>query len=107
MRLDILAKKENLLSFLFFFILPYAQLSPNMEKNVFEESCRTVSCMFLKGSYWKVEFVRKSFPEQPSVLENVYCLHYSFFKGKGQKILRVYVCSMLLLILMLFFKTVS
>ena len=57
--------------------------------------------MFLKGSYWKVEFVRKSFLEQPSVLENVYCLHYSFFKGKGQKILRVYACSMLLLILML------
>ena len=63
--------------------------------------------MFLKGSYWKVEFLRKSFPEQPSVLENVYCLHYSFFTGKGQKISRVYVCSMLLLILMLFFKTVS
>ena len=63
--------------------------------------------MFLKGSYWKGEFVRKSFPEQPSVLENVYCLHYSFFKGKGQKILRVYVSLMSLLILMLFFKTVS
>ena len=30
-----------------------------------------------------------SCPQQPSVLENVYRLHYSSFKEKGKKILRV------------------
>ena len=42
-----------------------------------------------------------SCPEQPLVLENDYRLYYSFFKGKGQNVLRVCFSLMLLFILIL------
>ena len=56
--------------------------------------------MFRKGFGWKDDRenikVFVSCPEQTSFLENVYNLHYSFFKGKGQNILRVSFSLMLL-----------
>ena len=52
--------------------------------------------------YWKDDRynikVFVSCPEQPSVLENVYRLHYSFLRGKGRDILRVSFSLMLLFI---------
>ena len=51
MRLDILAKMDNLLSFLFC-SFQQAQLSPNMEEYRF---CRILQAfeLFLKDFYWK------------------------------------------------------
>ena len=103
--MSLLVRVDNLLCFYrFFLIFPGTVLSRIWKCIVFEQSSQTES--FLKSfgkkddrQHTKVFMCFLSCLEQPSVLENVYRLHYNSFKEKGQKILRVSFSLLLLSIL--------
>ena len=91
LHLEILARMDNLLSFLSFLLILSGTAFKENGKILFLKNARVwvVSERFW-WERWSLEHrCCASCREQPSVLQNVYRLHYSFFKGKGQNILHV------------------
>ena len=98
---------DNLLSFLSFpLILSRTAFNENGKRLFLKNLARVwvVSDRFW-WERWSLEYRCSVLcQEQPSVLENVYHLHYSFFKGKGQSILHVSFSFISLFISMLCYK---
>ena len=107
LHLEILARMDNLSSFLPFLLILSCTAFNKNGKILFLKNLAIVWVVSERFWWerWLLEYrCSVSCREQPSVLENVYHLHYNFFKGKGQNILHVSFSFISLFISMLCYK---